>query len=107
MGEIITAGHYQNLYPNPCKHTEEGVFGSKFVTVCITGNKDCEVEMMAYQVSNQCMALVNDKIIVPTKDAPELAYIVESSEANTSRTYSSWRRTSTGMRSRRSDDLCL
>ena len=50
------------------------------------------------QVSNQCMALVNDKIIVPTKvnclcilvislsiilskDAPELAYIVESSEA--------------------------
>ena len=30
--------------------TEEGVFGSKFVTVCITGNKDCEVEMMAYQV---------------------------------------------------------
>jgi len=79
--EIITAGHYQNLYPNPCKHTEEGVFGSKFVTVCITGNKDCEVEMVAYQVSNQCMALVNDKIIVPTKDAPELAYIVESSEA--------------------------
>ena len=30
--------------------TEEGVFGSKFVTVCITGNKDCEVEMVAYQV---------------------------------------------------------
>ena len=70
MQEIITAGHYQNLYPNPCKHvrnnsvlptiatsddnfhsqTEEGVFGSKFVTVCITGNKDCEVEMVAYQV---------------------------------------------------------
>ena len=20
MQEIITAGHYQNLYPNPCKH---------------------------------------------------------------------------------------
>merc|ERR1711997_847878 len=79
--EIITAGHYQNLYPSPCKHTEEGGFGPKFVTVCITGNKDCEVEMVAYQVSNQCMALVNDKIIVPTKDAPELAYIVESSEA--------------------------
>merc|ERR1712012_1199532 len=51
------------------------------VTVVITGNKEGDVEMMAYQVSNQCMALVNDKIIVPTKDAPELAYILESSEA--------------------------
>ena len=83
--------------------TEEGFFGSKFVTVVITGNKEGDVEMMAYQVkptlklintkkiditlnlidstqktinhillmswqvSNQCMALVNDKIIVPTK----------------------------------------
>jgi len=69
------------MHTNPCKQTEEGFFGSKFVTVVITGNKEGDVEMMAYQVSNQCMALVNDKIIVPTKDAPELAYILESSEA--------------------------
>ena len=27
------------------------------------------------QVSNQCMALVRDEVLVPTKDAPELAYI--------------------------------
>ena len=27
------------------------------------------------QVSNQSMALVRDDILVPTKDAPELAYI--------------------------------
>merc|ERR1711962_444107 len=33
--------------------------------------------MDGYQVSNQCMALVRDKIIVPTKDAPELAYFME------------------------------
>ena len=26
------------------------MFGSKFVTVCITGNKEMEVEMVAYQV---------------------------------------------------------
>jgi nuclear protein localization family protein 4 len=31
------------------------------------------------QVSNQCMALVREQLIVPTKDAPELAYIIESS----------------------------
>ncbi len=27
------------------------------------------------QVSNQCMALVRDGVLVPTKDAPELAYV--------------------------------
>ena len=32
------------------------------------------------QVSNQCMSLVKDNILVPTKDAPELAYVIESSE---------------------------
>jgi len=78
--EIITAGHYQNVKPNVCKMTDEGTFGSKFVTVCVTGNKDNEIHMEGYQVSNQCMALVKDEVIVPTKDAPELAYITESSD---------------------------
>jgi len=80
--EILTAGHYQNLAPNPCRSVEEGIFGSKFVTVCVTGNQDKEIHMEGYQVSNQCMALVRDKIIVPTKDAPELAYIRESTDEN-------------------------
>lgn len=31
-------------------------------------------------MSNQCMALVNDDCLIPTKDAPELGYIKESSE---------------------------
>jgi len=80
--EIITAGHFQNLSPNTCRSVDEGTFGSKFVTVCVTGNKDKEIHMEGYQVSNQCMALVRDGIIVPTKDAPELAYIRESSDEN-------------------------
>jgi len=78
--EIITAAAYQNLLPNKCKLTDEGVFGSKFVTICVSGNKDNEVHMEGYQVSNQCMALVRDGILVPTKDAPELAYVVESTK---------------------------
>ena len=32
------------------------------------------------QVSNQCMSLVGDNILVPTKDAPELAYVIESTQ---------------------------
>jgi len=36
--------------------------------------------MEGYQVSNQCMALVRDKCLVPTRDTPELGYVKESSE---------------------------
>lgn len=34
--------------------------------------------MEGYQVSNQCQSVVRDKCLIPTKDAPELAYIRES-----------------------------
>jgi len=78
--EIITAAHYQNTFPNKCKAADEGLFGSKFVTVCVTGNKENEIHMEGYQVSNQCMSLVRDEILVPTKDAPELGYIIESTD---------------------------
>jgi len=80
--EIITAADLQNKTPNPCRLTDEGVFGSKFVTICLTGNKENEIHMEGYQISNQCMALVRDNILVPTKDAPELAYIRESTDTN-------------------------
>lgn len=36
--------------------------------------------MEGYQVSNQCMALVRDCCLVPTKDAPELGYVRESTD---------------------------
>lgn len=36
--------------------------------------------MEGYQVSAQCMALVRDNCFVPTKDAPELGYIRESTD---------------------------
>lgn len=36
--------------------------------------------MEGYAVSAQCMALVRDDCFVPTKDAPELGYIRESTD---------------------------
>jgi nuclear protein localization family protein 4 len=35
--ECILAGHFQNLHPNPCSQSSNGYFGSKFVTICVTG----------------------------------------------------------------------
>ncbi|CAH0563409.1 unnamed protein product [Brassicogethes aeneus] len=78
--ECIMAGHYQNMHPNATKFSSSGCFGSKFVTVCVTGDKTNQVHMEGYQVSSQCMALVRDNCLLPTKDAPELGYIRESSD---------------------------
>lgn len=77
--ECIMAGYLQNCHPNVCRLSPEGYFGSKFVTVCVTGDASNQVHMEGYQVSNQCMALVRDNCLVPTKDAPELGYVRESS----------------------------
>ncbi|KAG8231751.1 hypothetical protein J437_LFUL012030, partial [Ladona fulva] len=34
--ECIMAGTFQNKYQNPCRFSQNGYFGSKFVTVCVT-----------------------------------------------------------------------
>ncbi|XP_021925198.1 nuclear protein localization protein 4 homolog [Zootermopsis nevadensis] len=78
--ECIMAGHFQNKQPNPCRFSPVGYFGSKFVTVCVTGDATNQVHMEGYGVSNQCMALVRDNCLVPTKDAPELGYVKESTD---------------------------
>ena len=37
--ECIMAGYFQNIYRNVTKYSTEGYFGSKFVTVVVTGMK--------------------------------------------------------------------
>ena len=44
----------------------------------ILGDSQHQVHMEGYQVSNQCQALVKDGCLVPTKDAPELGYVRQS-----------------------------
>lgn len=78
--ECITAGHYQNLHPNVTKAATSGKHGSKFVTVIVTGNQDNQVHMEGYMVSNQCMAMVRESVLAPTKDAPELGFVKESTQ---------------------------
>lgn len=77
--EAITAASFQLQHPNVSRLSEE-YFGSKFVTVICSGDENNQVSFTAYQASNQCMDLVRSKIIVPTIDAPELAYVKESDD---------------------------
>lgn len=44
------------------------------------GDKENQIHMEGYQVSAQCMALVRDSCLLPTKDAPELGYVRESTD---------------------------
>ena len=69
------ASWYQNKHLNMCKYSPDGYFGSKFVTVVVTGDSLGQIHFEGYQVSNQCMALVKSEILIPTLDAPELGYI--------------------------------
>eukprot|EP00096_Caligus_rogercresseyi_P005685 TRINITY_DN21660_c0_g1_i1.p1 TRINITY_DN21660_c0_g1~~TRINITY_DN21660_c0_g1_i1.p1 ORF type:complete len:555 (+),score=170.01 TRINITY_DN21660_c0_g1_i1:176-1840(+) len=79
--EVISAAHFQNKYKNPCKASPSGSFGSKFVTVSVSGNAQKQIHLEGYQVSNQCMALVRENCLLPTKDAPELGWVRESSSS--------------------------
>jgi nuclear protein localization family protein 4 len=76
--EAITAAYFQNMHPNPCKVAKEGYFGSKFITVCVSGNEQNQIHLDGYQISDQGMGLVKYECIVPTKDVPQLAYVLES-----------------------------
>ncbi|CAL1529212.1 unnamed protein product [Lymnaea stagnalis] len=76
--ECIMAADYQNRFTSPCRLSPDGHFGSKFVTVVVTGDNDNQIHFEGYQVSNQCMALVRDDCFVPTKDVPQLGFIKES-----------------------------
>lgn len=57
------------------------ILASVFILTYVhEGDEKCQVHMEGYSVSNQCMALVKDDCLVPTKDVPELGFIRESSD---------------------------
>lgn len=49
-----------------------------YLNEIFVGDAQNQVHMEGYQVSNQCQALVRDECLVPTRDAPELAYVRQS-----------------------------
>ena len=56
------AADFQNSYPNSCSQSSKGYFGSKFVTVCISGNEFNQVDTTGYQVINFNILI----IMIPT-----------------------------------------
>ena len=50
------AADFQSKHPNPCKLSSEGHFGSKFVTVVVTGK--CSQFIYAYTVYSTAVGLM-------------------------------------------------
>ncbi|KAJ2706323.1 nuclear protein localization protein 4 [Coemansia sp. IMI 203386] len=60
-------GAYMQLkHPNACRWAKNGHFGSKFVTCCLSGNKDGDIDVSAWQLSNSAMAMQAADLIVPS-----------------------------------------
>ncbi|KJE95503.1 nuclear protein localization protein [Capsaspora owczarzaki ATCC 30864] len=79
--EIMMAADLQARHPNPTTAASTGEFGSKFVTVVISGNASREVSLEAYQVSNQCATLVQNEFVVPSTRDPSAMTVRETTDA--------------------------
>ncbi|KAJ2905331.1 nuclear protein localization protein 4, partial [Coemansia aciculifera] len=64
--ECRLAAYMELKYPNACRWARGGQFGSKFVTCCISGNEDGDIDVTAWQLSNSAMALQAANLIVPS-----------------------------------------
>jgi len=78
--ELVRMSNLQTRYPNQWTNSSTGTFGSKFVSVLLASGKDNTVEIEAYQMSNQGVALVRDKVIKPVKDDVKSFRIVQKQD---------------------------
>ncbi|KAF9270550.1 polyubiquitin-tagged protein recognition complex, Npl4 component [Marasmius fiardii PR-910] len=66
--EAIFAATMQSKNPTPSKSSETGKFSSRLVTAILTATEDGQVDVSAYQVSEQAMAMVEADMIDASVD---------------------------------------
>lgn len=77
--EVIMAAKHQLRHPNVSKFSETGLFSSRFVTCCISGNLNQEIDIATYQVSIEAEGLVEADLISGSTH-PSQAYINETND---------------------------
>ncbi|KAJ2763748.1 nuclear protein localization protein 4, partial [Coemansia nantahalensis] len=70
--ECRLAAFMQLRSPNACRWARGGRFGSKFVTCCVGGNQDGDVDISAWQLSNSAMAMLAADLIVPSSQPSKM-----------------------------------
>ncbi|KAI9350774.1 NPL4 family-domain-containing protein [Obelidium mucronatum] len=76
--EALFSAHLQAQYPVASKYSSSGKFGSRFVTVVVTGNEEGGIETACYQISNVGVSMTRDGIIEASVD-PALVRVKASS----------------------------
>jgi nuclear protein localization family protein 4 len=66
--EAIFIAEQQIQYRNRTKYSTTGSFGSKFVTLIVSGDTEGNIGIQEYQVSNSCQAMVEADIIEGSTD---------------------------------------
>jgi nuclear protein localization family protein 4 len=66
--EAIFAATMQNVNPMTSKSSPTGIFSSRLVTAVLTATKDGQVDISAYQVSEQACAMVDADMIEASVD---------------------------------------
>jgi nuclear protein localization protein 4 homolog len=66
--EVIFAATMQNANPTPSRSSPSGKFSSRLVTAVLTATEDGQVDISAYQVSEQAAAMVQADMIEASVD---------------------------------------
>uniref|UniRef100_A0A1E5R879 Nuclear protein localization protein 4 n=1 Tax=Hanseniaspora osmophila TaxID=56408 RepID=A0A1E5R879_9ASCO len=77
--EVIMSSKFQLQHKNVCHESEQGYYSSKFVTCCVTGNLQNEIDINTYQVSVEAEALVYADMISGSTH-PSLAWINDTTD---------------------------
>jgi nuclear protein localization family protein 4 len=84
--EAVFAASVQNHFPTPSRACPTGIFASRMVTTVLTATVDGQVDLQAYQVSEQACALVAADLIEPSVD-PGIVRVKTEDPADTSARY--------------------
>jgi nuclear protein localization family protein 4 len=66
--ELIFAAHQQLAHPNPTRSSPTGTFSSRFVTCVLTGTQDGGIDILAFQATEQAVAMVQADMIEASVD---------------------------------------
>ncbi|KAG8807298.1 nuclear protein localization protein 4, partial [Serendipita sp. 399] len=77
--EAQFAAKMQAEHPIHTKSSRTGQYGSRFVTVIVTGTEEGSVDVKAFQVSEQAVAMVQADMIIPSRD-PQTVIVRKETE---------------------------
>ena len=75
--EMLQAALFQNDAPSACRHSMTGKFGSKWLSVLVTGTAEGEIAPIVFQVSDQLAGMTRDGIVTTNPD-PRFLQAVEN-----------------------------